>query len=578
MFQEIAPKNDRYKRKRKKSFLKNARKYAKKGCYGRGSQLDPDTYQYFVRIMEAYREGFDTDEDKSIFVNNVFEQTNDQEINCCCNQVGCRVVELLLPFANNGVVERFMCVFGGELRPLCSDRFASHVLETLVRQAGGYSLKLNTDSEDFQVKCKEFVIKVSKFLLNNLEDYIWDTYGSHVIRTCLEALAHITKPENATNIELPEEYIAIITEYGERIMHWPQFGELSKTELTSGFLQVLLKALKKTNKKLLKKILQKLTSENFAPESEEQTNSDMLQSVFLSKSTLMVLETTLEVAKAKIFTQLYLKCFAGCLVKLATTRSTNFTVQKLVINCKEKSEFEAIFDELVNSFGDIVKCGHTGVIWALAQGCKKFAAKQGSFVQNLMKSLDCFEPEERQNHFVLCLSKFMSHDSPEKGSNANLEKDKLNLHGTLILQLILEFNKPIKIVNSILNMEQNELKGLFSNTMGSHIVDSYVKSVFVGEKSREKLVRKMKGAYQDLASTKYGSRSFEAIWNAANIKNKLSIMEELAYKDASWSNSEYGKIIANKINLVLYKRNKEEWKSSLNTVNKVEDLFADILK
>lgn len=57
------------KRKRKKSFLKNARKYAKKGCFGRGSQLDPDTYQYFVRILEAYREGFDTDDNKgNVFI------------------------------------------------------------------------------------------------------------------------------------------------------------------------------------------------------------------------------------------------------------------------------------------------------------------------------------------------------------------------------------------------------------------------------------------------------------------------------------------------------------------------------
>lgn len=58
---EIKRKN----RKRKKSFLKNARKYAKKGYYGRGSHMDADTYQYFVRIMEAYREGFDSEDDKS---------------------------------------------------------------------------------------------------------------------------------------------------------------------------------------------------------------------------------------------------------------------------------------------------------------------------------------------------------------------------------------------------------------------------------------------------------------------------------------------------------------------------------
>lgn len=57
---------EKYKRKRKKSFLKNARKYGKKGCYGRGAQLDADTYQYFIRIMEVFKEGFDTEEDKSL--------------------------------------------------------------------------------------------------------------------------------------------------------------------------------------------------------------------------------------------------------------------------------------------------------------------------------------------------------------------------------------------------------------------------------------------------------------------------------------------------------------------------------
>lgn len=55
------------KRKRKKTFLQNARKYAKKGYYGRGSRLDADTYQYFVKIMEAYKEGFETDEEKREF-------------------------------------------------------------------------------------------------------------------------------------------------------------------------------------------------------------------------------------------------------------------------------------------------------------------------------------------------------------------------------------------------------------------------------------------------------------------------------------------------------------------------------
>lgn len=88
----------------------------------------------------------------------------------------------------------------------------------------------------------------------------------------------------------------------------------------------------------------------------------------------------------------------------------------------------------------------------------------------------------------------------------------------------------------------------------------------------------MAGTYRDLAATKYGSRSFEAIWNVASLKLRLMIMDELSVKDASWSTSDFGKIIAGKINLVLYKRNKEDWKNSLDKVDKREKILADILK
>lgn len=61
---EAPPMQDRHKRKRKKSFLKNARKYGKKGCYGRGSQLDAETYQYLVGLLETFKGGFPSEEEK----------------------------------------------------------------------------------------------------------------------------------------------------------------------------------------------------------------------------------------------------------------------------------------------------------------------------------------------------------------------------------------------------------------------------------------------------------------------------------------------------------------------------------
>lgn len=79
--------------------------------------------------------------------------------------------------------------------------------------------------------------------------------------------------------------------------------------------------------------------------------------------------------------------------------------------------------------------------------------------------------------------------------------------------------------------------------------------------------------YQQLASTKYGSRSFDVIWNVCNLKQKLHIMNELSHKDALWSNTEYGKNIAWKLNINLYKRNVESWKNSLNKKDNVNALL-----
>lgn len=194
-----------------------------------------------------------------------------------------------------------------------------------------------------------------------------------------------------------------------------------------------------------------------------------------------------------------------------------------------------------------------------------------------MKAHNCYDPEERQNSIVLALCKFSKFEDLSKNKEVDLQKINLNLHGTLIVELILTFNKPIKIINSLLNMDKNDLKNLFSNRMGSHIADSYMNSEFVGEKSRDKLVKKMSGCYQELASSKYGSRSFEAFWNVASSKNRASIMNELANKDGAWSNSEHGKIIASKINLSLYKRSKDEWSTHVNKAEKTKALFKDIV-
>ena len=64
-----------------------------------------------------------------------------------------------------------------------------------------------------------------------------------------------------------------------------------------------------------------------------------------------------------------------------------------------------------------------------------------------------------------------------------------SLKCTVIFQQILQFNKPIKFVQCLLDLKPQELATIFCDPKGSHLADSYMKSKFIGEKSREKLIR-----------------------------------------------------------------------------------------
>ena len=82
----------------------------------------------------------------------------------------------------------------------------------------------------------------------------------------------------------------------------------------------------------------------------------------------------------------------------------------------------------------------------------KILFKTVLFLQNMMKSVNCFEPEDRQSYFVLCMCRLKPYDPKTVNSNENLQKEKLNLQGTLMIQLMLEVGlnyHKISVVNFI---------------------------------------------------------------------------------------------------------------------------------
>lgn len=319
----------------------------------------------------------------------------------------------MLPFSTPADLERFVGVFSEDLRVLSIDKYASFVLEQLLSVCCQRALEANenetteepppkkkkkSDDETPKIKypkehienCYNFTIKVSKFLLNNLEDFVWDASTNSLLRTSLKCLGGVVSspcerarqnlfkndektgeegtPKNVkkNNLplayrEVPEEFKEIVKEHANRLTKWPQFTDMPYQTITSGLLQMLVFALGNSCKKMLKKVSKQLLDESFAPDSwtntlnddEKKDDKDLIEKgeevdqsirppnlppVFDSEPAVRLLEALLHVARSKTYTQIYAKCFINRLAILVVMPGLNFTVQRLFDNCTEKEE------------------------------------------------------------------------------------------------------------------------------------------------------------------------------------------------------------------------------------------------
>lgn len=588
---------------------------------------------------------------------NVFEQTQDKEVEVSSNQVACTILEHLLPFTDESTLERLHTAFSADLRPICSDKFSSHILqkmievsflraaaklqvattddpipeasikrrriqETVLPDEKKYNLSASFE-DDHREKCAQFVLKISKFLLNNLEDFVWDSIACHVIRTCLLSLSglfvfktkefissgpfqgkvkHLTADKEVP-IVVPADWNEIVLDYASRLQAWPQFPEFPYDELSSGLMQTLFLALRIVDKSQLKHLGKKMlndafladvktelkdeddddvkpkTKENVKPSTEDDLRLEgekkiiaKLPKVFQSESSIRMLEALLNVAGPKLLTQLYAKLFLGNLCVLGNMRSGNFAVQKLLDNCKTKEDFEAIFDELSPSLEDLLRIGHTGVVSSLAQACLRLTAKQGAFVTAIQSALHCTAPKERFERLSVLTMKLKPFEVA-----ASDKSNFVHLHGSLILQAMLRFNKPIKLVQSLLDTKPTELAELFSNARGSHVVDAFIDSKFIGEKSREKFIKHMNGTFLDLAISTHGSRAVEAMFAASGDNQKTRIVKELSEKLNQLKGCPSGRLLNYRFHVETYVLSPTTWKASFNKENKVQKLFKDII-
>jgi nucleolar protein 9 len=427
-------------------------------------------------------------------------------------------------------------------------------------------------------------LKLCKYAINNLEEFIWDTYANHVLRTAIECLGGLidcsennNKKKICPNLHVRRKVIAEYTDFliitCKRIHKLPQFQEFNHDDLTSGLIQSVLYALKDIDSDLNSLIIKKICKDCFTCNDENK-----LSNIFSYECSMRLLEVCISVSEPKDYKRIHERFFENHLGKLSLMKGANFSVQRLFEHCHMKEIMENIFDEISEHLKNILEKGHTGVFASLAKACGRLHAKQGPFVNIISKILNC-EANDRQIHIVPLVATLKTFEEYQslKTKNKTNSKIPINLHGSLTIQAMLNFNKPIKIVNSILGMSAEELSELFDDPKGSRIMDAFMDSQYIGEKSREKLAKNLQGTWARLACSTHGSRALDKVWGWAKQKEQFIIMEELAEIGESLRSTNAGRVISAKLNVPLFARNKKDWSESLGKEERTKALFADII-
>lgn len=593
---------DTQKRKKKRSRAQMTKKFARQRNVGNG--LDQDTYQYMVRILELIRNDSSSSEEKTTLVRNVYKEIAGREVECACNQVGSLVIDCLLKYANLEAIQKLTQAFESSLRRLSSDRFASYILQKIIivcaDRGNGVPIssaknvackETSTESESAVIEVKplevqsynDIVLKLSRYVLNNSEEFVFDTYANYVLRTVIECLGGLIEhsSENNKKSAMPDltkrrpviqDYTDLLIQSCDRLQKWPQFCQFGREQMTSGLVQCILYSLKDVDSDLVKTIIKKITKECFKKEEDEK-----LPGIFNSECSIRILEACLIVARPKTFKKLYKSFFAKNLEYLCLMQNTNFSVQKLLDYCNAKEIFEEIFDKVTEHFPKILKHGFTGILVSTGNACLRLQTKQGPFVSAMIELLKCDASTKNQT-LVRCITTLKKPSQLNIESNGSSSPPPLHLHGSLIIQAILKFNKPIKVINSLLEMNDEELLRLFSDPKGSRILDAFMDSKYIGEKNREKLCKKLSGTWAELAKGTHGSRCVDKMWAWAHMNQKILIMEELAAAGQSLGSTKSGKIISAKLNVPLFARDKKEWSQLQGKGEKTKAMFADIIK
>ncbi|XP_047444453.1 nucleolar protein 9 [Mugil cephalus] len=567
---------------------------------GGKKRLDALSVGYFRRVGERLTEGFEDNEEREMFVENVLTEVKGKAALVAMDQTGSLTLQRLLTLSSLDQVGEVLAELGGEsgseFKTVSCDRCGGHVVESAVRQMSRWmESSANTEEEEEEEeRCgvlEAQVLSLSQVVRDNSAEFIRHVHGSHVVRTLLHVLGGCIGPartearpgakeRNAapqlTDFEIPTSFWYELKSLTETLMEDVKLGvtDAVASAVFQTMLTVCHRKRPKLCKQLLKSIMEYLTSRSAAPGV-----SPLL--VFLKdQASSHLIEMVIQLAHKPLLRDLYKNHLKGQLVDLALHPIANFPVQRLTAAAAKHKLFLKLFDELIQGLEAILAAGHMGVIVQLAESCAESEEKQGEMMQCLLHAFHCAEPGSRH---VSCLPLFMSlltydvyyHSDSEGNIQTEVPLSSICYHGSRLVQALSKFKDRSLLLSSLRTLSPADLLTLACDPAGSHVLQALITTS--SDKGRGKILKRLEGQYVKMACSRLGSRVLEAVWNSASVSQRQSIAQELVPNESQLRSDQFARHVWAKFALSHFAHRRAHWQEIQTGESKKRKLFNDIL-
>ncbi|XP_074506418.1 nucleolar protein 9 [Sebastes fasciatus] len=567
---------------------------------GGRKRLDALSVGYFRRVGERLSEGFEDNEERGMFVENVLTEVKGKAAVVAMDQTGSITLQRLLPLCSLDQAAEVLAELGGEsgseFKAVCCDRCSSHIVESAVRQISRWMESSPATTEEEEESCgvlEAQVLSLSQVVRDNIAEFIKHVHGSHVVRTLLHVLAGCLGPPRTESRPGAKERNAVpqLTDFEIPTSFWYELKSLTETlmdnvnlsvtdAVASAVFQTMLtvchRKRPKLCKQLLKGIMEYLTSRNAAPGV-----SPLL--VFLKDpASSHLIETIVQLSHKSLLRDLYKNHLKGHLVDLALHSIANFPIQRLTAASAKYKLFLRLFDELIQGVEAILAAGHMGVIVQLAESCAESGEKQEDLVQRLLHAFHCAEPGSRH---VSCLPLFMSlityevyyhSDTAEGNIHTEVPLTSICYHGSRLVQSLAKFKERSLLLSSLRTLTPADLLTLASDPSGSHVLQALITTS--SDKGRGKILKRLEGQYVNMACSRLGSRVLEAVWNSASVSHRQGIAQELVQSESQLRSHQFARHVWAKFALSHFIHRRSHWQEIQSGESKKRKLFSDILE